>query len=100
MVELSKDSAASSLKGVKLLHKEIKQLIAKPVEGIEVSPNEADLFTLCAVVAGPGKFLTSIFHPNISPTTGEICLSTLQKDWQPELGLAHLLLVAPLCVTY
>ena len=33
-----------------------------------------------------------IFHPNVSPSTGDICLSTLQKDWRPDLGLSHLLL--------
>lgn len=41
----------------------------------------------------PGRFITTIYHPNVSPTTGDICVSTLQKDWRPDLGIAHLLLV-------
>ncbi len=28
----------------------------------------------------------------MSPTTGEICVSALQKDWQPDCGLAHIML--------
>lgn len=41
-----------------------------------------------------GQFVTTIFHPNVSPSNGDICVSTLQKDWKPDLGLCHLLLVA------
>jgi ubiquitin-conjugating enzyme E2 S len=47
-----------------------------------------------------GFFLTKIFHPNISKT-GEICINTLKKDWNPDLGLSHIfltikcLLIAP-----
>jgi ubiquitin-conjugating enzyme E2 S len=39
-----------------------------------------------------GLFLTKIFHPNVS-ASGEICVNTLKKDWQPSLGLKHILLV-------
>ena len=39
-----------------------------------------------------GYFLTKIFHPNVSKT-GEICVDTLKRDWKPELGIKHLLLV-------
>lgn len=37
-------------------------------------------------------FLTRIFHPNVSPATGEVCVNTLRRDWRPELGLEHALL--------
>lgn len=37
-------------------------------------------------------FLTKIFHPNVS-SNGEICVNTLKKDWKPELGIKHILLV-------
>jgi ubiquitin-conjugating enzyme E2 S len=40
-----------------------------------------------------GYFLTKIFHPNIS-TNGEICVNTLKKDWNPSLGLRHVLIVS------
>jgi len=36
--------------------------------------------------------LTKIFLPNIA-TSGEICVNTLKKDWNPSLGLRHILLV-------
>uniref|UniRef100_A0A7N0UU05 UBC core domain-containing protein n=1 Tax=Kalanchoe fedtschenkoi TaxID=63787 RepID=A0A7N0UU05_KALFE len=39
-----------------------------------------------------GYFLTKIFHPNIS-SHGEICVNTLKKDWNPSLGLRHVLIV-------
>ena len=39
-----------------------------------------------------GKFLTKIFHPNVSPE-GEICVNTLKRDWKPEHTLAHVLQV-------
>ncbi|KAF3441366.1 hypothetical protein FNV43_RR17020 [Rhamnella rubrinervis] len=39
-----------------------------------------------------GYFLTKIFHPNIA-TNGEICVNTLKKDWNPSLGLRHVLIV-------
>lgn len=40
-----------------------------------------------------GYFLTKIFHPNIA-TNGEICVNTLKKDWNPSLGLRHVLIVS------
>lgn len=42
--------------------------------------------------AAAGFFVTRIFHPNVS-STGEICVNTLKKDWKPEHGLEHVLLV-------
>ncbi|KAJ0042897.1 hypothetical protein Pint_18368 [Pistacia integerrima] len=39
-----------------------------------------------------GYFMTKIFHPNIA-TNGEICVNTLKKDWNPSLGLRHVLIV-------
>ncbi|CAA2989015.1 ubiquitin-conjugating enzyme E2 22-like [Olea europaea subsp. europaea] len=39
-----------------------------------------------------GYFLTKIFHPNIA-TNGEICVNALKKDWNPSLGLRHVLIV-------
>lgn len=30
-----------------------------------------------------GYFLTKIFHPNVAVPSGEICVSTLKKDWDP-----------------
>ena len=36
--------------------------------------------------------MTKIFHPNVSKT-GEICVNVLKKDWKPDLGIRHVLLV-------
>ena len=30
-----------------------------------------------------GYFLTKIFHPNVAFDTGEICVNTLKRDWNP-----------------
>lgn len=41
----------------------------------------------------PGWFATKIFHPNVAPSTGEICVSTLKKDWKKEYGVGHIVSV-------
>lgn len=38
-------------------------------------------------------FLTKIFHPNVA-SSGEICVNTLKRDWKPDLGIKHILLVS------
>lgn len=43
--------------------------------------------------APKGWFLTKIFHPNVNFKTGEICVSTLKKDWSKTTGLKHVLVV-------
>lgn len=30
-----------------------------------------------------GYFITKIFHPNVAVPSGEICVNTLKKDWNP-----------------
>ena len=39
-----------------------------------------------------GFFLTKIFHPNVA-SNGAICVNTLKRDWKPEHGIRHILLV-------
>lgn len=39
-----------------------------------------------------GFFTTKIWHPNVSKA-GEICVNVLKRDWQPTLGLRHVLMV-------
>ncbi|CAD6338795.1 unnamed protein product [Miscanthus lutarioriparius] len=77
---------------IRQLAKELKNLDDSPPEGIKVSVNDDDFTTIFADIEGPGFFLTKIFHPNIA-TSGEICVNTLKKDWNPGLGLRHVLLV-------
>ncbi|KAJ7976504.1 Ubiquitin-conjugating enzyme, E2 [Quillaja saponaria] len=103
---------------IKQLAKELKSLDESPPEGIKVGVNDDDFTTIYADIEGPagtpyengvfrmklllshdfphtppkGYFLTKIFHPNIA-TNGEICVNTLKKDWNPSLGLRHVLIV-------
>jgi ubiquitin-conjugating enzyme E2 S len=38
-----------------------------------------------------GFFFTKIFHPNVAVQTGEICVNTLKKDWDPcKWSLRHI----------
>ncbi|MED6146520.1 Ubiquitin-conjugating enzyme E2 22 [Stylosanthes scabra] len=103
---------------IKQLAKELKNLDESPPEGIKVVVNDDDFSIIYADIDGPaatpyengvfrmklilshdfphsppkGYFMTKIFHPNIA-TNGEICVNTLKKDWNPSLGLRHVLVV-------
>ncbi|XP_059099698.1 ubiquitin-conjugating enzyme E2 S-like [Tigriopus californicus] len=102
---------------MRYLGKEIQSLHAHPLEGVRVLVNDKDITSIEALVDGPadtpyaggrfrvrlvlgkdfpasppkGLFLTKIFHPNVS-AKGEICVNTLKRDWQADLGLKHILL--------
>ncbi|KAL2917237.1 hypothetical protein HK105_203302 [Polyrhizophydium stewartii] len=70
---------------------QITDLRANPLEDIVLIPNEDNIMDVQAWIQGPGFFRTRIFHPNVSEQ-GEICVSTLKKDWKSDLGVKHLLL--------
>ena len=36
-------------------------------------------------------FRTPIFHPNVEPQTGAVCVETLKRDWDPKLTLKDVL---------
>merc|ERR1719173_146445 len=98
--------------------KQAQELAQEKMEGISVVLNDDDMTDIQAIVDGPpgtpyaggifkiklvlsrdypasppkGFFLTKIFHPNVGPN-GEICVNTLKKDWKPDLGIKHILLV-------
>ena len=100
------------------LLKEQKDLINHPAEGIALEMNEDDVCVCNATISGPagtpyvggsfkirivfgteypavppkGFFTTRIFHPNIAKT-GDICVNTLKRDWKPDMGLRHILMV-------
>lgn len=99
-----------------------KQLVelstTKPCEGISVEFSDDNIREVFADIEGPtgtpfeggvfrvklllgddfpdappkGYFLTKVFHPNISEA-GDICVNVLKKDWKPDLGIRHVLLV-------
>jgi len=103
---------------IRRVSKELKELIEEPLENINLLVNDKDITDVQCIVEGPagtpyagghfrvklslpkdfphspprGYFLTRIFHPNVAPTSGEICVNTLKKDWKPEFGIRHILL--------
>jgi ubiquitin-conjugating enzyme E2 S len=38
-------------------------------------------------------FLTKVYHPNVDPATGAVCVNTLKKDWRSTHTLSHVLSV-------
>jgi len=104
----------------KTIFKSIQDVIKKDLEGIKIHiPTDTqDLREVNCTISGPqntpfengdfdcklrltdsypkeppkGFFVTKIFHPNVEPRTGEICVNTLKSDWNPSLGLDHVLL--------
>lgn len=104
---------------VKRISKELREILQESIDGIKVIVNEQDLTDVQAVIDGPvgtpyaggkfhiklaisdkypreppkGFFYTKIFHPNVAPLTGEICVNTLKTDWKSDLGVKHVLLV-------
>lgn len=106
---------------IKAITKELNELHSSTEVqelGIRVSINEADISDVSAELDGPpgtpfegglfrmklvlpsdfpqsppkGFFTTKIWHPNVSKA-GEICVNVLKRDWQPTLGLRHVLMV-------
>ncbi|KAG0345028.1 ubiquitin-conjugating enzyme E2 S, partial [Podila minutissima] len=99
------------------LSRELHALDNDPPEGIKVIDNNDTITDIQAWILGPEGtpydggcfrlriqlspdfpdsppkclFVTKIFHPNVSKQ-GDICVSTLKKDWKPDLGLRHILL--------
>jgi len=100
------------------IRKEVKNLKSEPIDGVEVAVNDVDFREIDCTLTGPrdtpyygGKFrlkicfsndfpvsppkayfITKIFHPNIAPISGEVCVNTLKRDWQPSFGIKHVLL--------
>lgn len=102
---------------IKQISRELCELAHNPLEGIRVVVNEDDVTSVQADIDGPsgtpyfggsfrirlalgknfpssppkGFFVTKIFHPNVG-RNGEICVNTLKKDWNQDLGIKHILL--------
>eukprot|EP00210_Caulerpa_lentillifera_P000946 g916.t1 len=107
-----------STKGIRKLNQEIRKYVQSPIDGVRLIPSLTTSTECCFELDGPektpyedgvfklklvfdddyptnppkGHFLTRIFHPNIS-TTGDVCVNVLSRDWSPDLGLSHILMV-------
>eukprot|EP01129_Flabellula_baltica_P001778 TRINITY_DN11693_c0_g1_i1.p1 TRINITY_DN11693_c0_g1~~TRINITY_DN11693_c0_g1_i1.p1 ORF type:complete len:207 (+),score=57.52 TRINITY_DN11693_c0_g1_i1:39-623(+) len=102
---------------IRAISSELNSLVSSPPEGIQVFIDDDDITCMEAEIMGPvdtpfeggkfrmrlqfgedypqkppkGFFLTTIFHPNVSER-GEICVNTLKRDWEENLGIRHILL--------
>uniref|UniRef100_A0A7S2WUS3 E2 ubiquitin-conjugating enzyme n=1 Tax=Rhizochromulina marina TaxID=1034831 RepID=A0A7S2WUS3_9STRA len=99
------------------LTKELGDLGTEPVDGCDVGPADENMYNWKAMITGPAgtpyeeglfevdivfpteypfkapqvKFITSIYHPNIKTTTGEICADVIQNGWSPTLNVRYVL---------
>jgi ubiquitin-conjugating enzyme E2 D/E len=101
------------------IYKEIEDIYVNPPDNISAGPiNDNDIFHWEAVITGPEetdykdgvflldiiippqypykppycKFKTKIWHPNISPDSGSICITTLkEKYWNPSMTISDIL---------
>ncbi|GAA97268.1 hypothetical protein E5Q_03945 [Mixia osmundae IAM 14324] len=106
--------------------KELLTLQNSPLEGIRIVPDDRDILAFQAWLEGPAgtpyaggyfkvqfeftpefptsppkcRFATKIFHPNVAPLTGEICVNTLKKDWRRDYGIGHVLSVVKCLLIY
>lgn len=104
--------------GVRLLMRQLRDVKDAPVDGIALLPS-SELSEVWLELDGPegtpfsegrfvvtlhfeeqypevpprGSFRTPIFHPNVAPLTGEICVNALKRDWVASMGLRHILMV-------
>ncbi|QDS74488.1 hypothetical protein FKW77_006910 [Venturia effusa] len=75
--------------------------------GAEGTPFSSGLFALdlkmppAYPTAAPTAFFrTKIFHPNVDPGTGAICVDTLKRDWTPTLTLRDVLVTISCLLVY
>lgn len=73
--------------------------IAVEIDGPAGTPYEGGLFRMKLALPTDypdcppkGFFTTKIWHPNVSKS-GEICVNVLKRDWKPDMGVKHVLLV-------
>ncbi|TFY80742.1 hypothetical protein EWM64_g3272, partial [Hericium alpestre] len=110
---------------VRRVMRELAELRSNPPEGVRVVTNEDNMLDVTGIIEGPEGtpyaggyfkvkfkfteefpaappkcwFITKIFHPNVSPQ-GEICVSTLKKDWNPSYGIGHILVTVKCLLIY
>jgi ubiquitin-conjugating enzyme E2 S len=50
--------------------------------------------------APTAHFRNKIFHPNVDPSSGAVCVETLKRDWKPELTLRDILITINCLLVY
>lgn len=107
------------MSGLSRLVKEFSKFTTEPLDGVTVSiPDEANYYIWTAIITGPNgtpyeggqyilnidipreyphkppevTFKTNVFHPNISPQSGYICLDILKQMWSPAMGIGKVIL--------
>lgn len=104
--------------GMRIVMRQLREISDKPVDCVSLLPYE-DLSELRFEMDGPegtpfqdgrfsvvlqfddqypevppkGFFRTLIYHPNVSPDNGAICVNALKRDWNAQVGLRHILVV-------
>lgn len=92
-------SSLSSVASAAAITSNLEQVLCE-MQGPTETPYEGRFFVLKLVftsdfpLAPPrGFFVTKLYHPNVDPHTGAICVNTLKKDWTAETTLSHVLAV-------
>ena len=106
------------------IYKEIEDIYLNPPDNVTAGPiNDKDIYHWEAVITGPEetdykdgvflldiqipkqypytppicRFKTKIWHPNIRPEDGYICLTSLEKkNWKPSLTISYILMTVML----
>jgi len=106
------------------IYKEIEEIYLNPPDNVSAGPiNDKDIYHWEAVITGPEetdykdgvflldiqipkeypytppycRFKTKIWHPNIDPNDGYICITTLKKEhWNPSLTISNILMTVML----
>ena len=106
-----------SERALKRINKELADISGNPPENAHIDVDPADNFSWNVVFTGPadscyagGKFMatmkfpdnypfkapevtfvTKVYHPNISKTTGEICADVFVNSWSPTLNARYVI---------